>query len=112
MQTDIDHDCGRIDRGQPFSRSSTPTVITTHWRSTGEDNFCTERHHSRSILGILAGVVTNSAVIGIVVVIVASVAAWYGIRAIERVLERGVEAGVSAVKRQRKNARQNFPKDH
>jgi hypothetical protein len=49
-----------------------------------------------ALAGIATAVVTGNAAAGIVVAIVASVAAWYGIRAMEKLLGRGVNAGFSA----------------
>lgn len=46
-----------------------------------------------ALAGIATAVVTENIAAGIVVAIVASVAGWYGIRAVEKVLGRGVSAG-------------------
>ncbi len=48
-------------------------------------------------LGVVAGLATQSLVIGVVVVIVASIACWYGIRAVEKLLGRGLDAGLTAI---------------
>ena len=48
-------------------------------------------------LGLMAGLATHNAGVGIVVAIAGSVAGWYGIRLIETLLSRGVSAGVTAV---------------
>lgn len=46
--------------------------------------------------GLLAGIGTNNVAVGIVVAIVASIAAFYLIRVVETLIGRGVNAGVAA----------------
>lgn len=49
------------------------------------------------VAGLLVGIKTHSAVAGIAVAVVASVACWYAIRGAEMLLERGLSAGFTAV---------------
>lgn len=49
-----------------------------------------------ALAGLATAVMTNNVAAGFVVAVVASVAAWYAIRAIEKALGRGVNAGFTA----------------